>query len=246
MQDVGDALAREVASGSIEAYRANQALLIDILTTVADAESVRQLDALLRFAIEDAVALAPDHIEDEIEAWLSFYGAEARTINLGAVASLEVETLIERYQESLAAYGQTVANRIRDDIANGIISRESINSIVDGVRASINGEQWRAERIVRTEMMNAYNEAHYQGLLEAQRTDIPELQKSCIATFDARTDADSLPVNGQVQDLGDPFVDGDGRQYLHPPGRPNDREKEIAWLPESAAILAGNPDDVLS
>lgn len=69
--------------------------------------------------------------------------------------------------------------------------------------------------------------------------DASDLKKSAIATFDARTSYDSYPVHGQVRELDEMFEDGAGRRYLHPPGRPNDREKEIPWLEPPNPVTTG-------
>lgn len=98
-----------------------------------------------------------------------------------------------------------------------------------------------AERIVRTEVIRAYNGARVEGLRAIQRDDFPDLQKKIIAILDRRTAPDSIAVDGQVRKLGEPFVDGMGRSYQYPPARPNDRETVIPWRPhwEQQAQRAG-------
>lgn len=101
-----------------------------------------------------------------------------------------------------------------------------------------------AERIVRTELMKAYNGARYDALHEI-RGEFPDLQKKIIAILDNRTAMDSIVVNGQVRDLDAPFHDGAGREYQYPPARPNDRETTIPWRAEWATRPGQRPmDDV--
>ena len=103
--------------------------------------------------------------------------------------------------------------------------------LVEGVSQIIQGERWQAERLVRTELAAAYNGSLHNTLVAARDTGVAAgLQKTAIVVRDARTAPDSFPLEGQVRDLEDLFVDGAGRRYLHPPGRPNDREKEIPYL----------------
>lgn len=85
-----------------------------------------------------------------------------------------------------------------------------------------------AERLVRTEMLKAYNGARQAGL-EQMGSQFPDMNRKILATLDKRTAKDSLAVHGQIRGLKDPFVDGAGRVYMYPPARPNDRETVIPW-----------------
>lgn len=85
-----------------------------------------------------------------------------------------------------------------------------------------------AERLIRTEVMAAYNGAKLESL-RAARQDFPDMQKKILAVLDNRTAEDSIYVHGQIRDLEENFVDGAGREYLYPPARPNDRETVVPW-----------------
>lgn len=88
----------------------------------------------------------------------------------------------------------------------------------------------------------------------AKELDLGDVKKSALAVIpsDGRTDPDSYPVHHQVRELDEEFVDGDGRRYMHPPGRPNDREKEIPYFddddlvgpPAPQAFEGGDPRDI--
>lgn len=88
-----------------------------------------------------------------------------------------------------------------------------------------------AERIVRTETAYAYNAANQATISTARVTDFPDMQKKILAHFDNRTAPDSIYVHGQIRPVAGLFHDGAGREYLHPPARPNDRETVIPWRP---------------
>lgn len=87
-----------------------------------------------------------------------------------------------------------------------------------------------AERIVRTEVMNAHNAANFATMQGANRRG--DMLKILAATFDSRTAADSYAVHGQIRRVDEPFNDWT-HAYMHPPNRPNDREvvvpHNIAW-----------------
>lgn len=98
-----------------------------------------------------------------------------------------------------------------------------------------------AERIVRTEVVRAYNGSRVEGLRTMQQTDFPDLQKKIIAILDRRTASDSIAVDGQIRGIDEAFVDGMGRVYQYPPARPNDRETVIPWRPHWDQQVAGAP-----
>jgi hypothetical protein len=98
-----------------------------------------------------------------------------------------------------------------------------------------------AERIVRTETAYAYNAAGLNTMQGFRNTDFPDMQKKILAHFDNRTAPDSIAVHGQIRPLDGYFMDGAGRQYLHPPGRPNDRETVIPWRPHWGELEATEP-----
>lgn len=87
-----------------------------------------------------------------------------------------------------------------------------------------------AERIVRTEVIRAYNGAKHAGMVE-MGAQFPDMQRKILAILDKRTAADSIAVHGQIRDMKTPFTDGAGRVYMFPPARPNDRETVIPWRP---------------
>jgi hypothetical protein len=79
-----------------------------------------------------------------------------------------------------------------------------------------------AERILRTETMNAHNRAGWQTIVEANKT-LKDTIKILVAVFDNRTASDSYAVHGQIRYPEQPFDSWWG-SYMHPPNRPNDRE----------------------
>lgn len=180
---------------------------------------------------------------DEMEAWMDYYAMEIKPVNLTAVLSINEDFLIDRYQQSLSLYGVATSNALKVVLEDAQFSFEDKEDLIDRVATIIDGQRWRAERIVRTETLNAYNSAFHQTLLSARDSGFAsDVQKTCIVTLDARTAQDSMRLVGQVRDLEEAFVDGQGRRYTHPPGRPNDREKEVPWFPEDSEVTEVNED----
>lgn len=106
---------------------------------------------------------------------------------------------------------------------------------------SLVSRRYWAERIVRTETSHSLNAANLATMNGMRNTDFPDMQKKILAHFDNRTAPDSVAVHGQVRPMDGYFMDGAGRQYLHPPGRPNDRETVVPWRPHWGSLEATDP-----
>lgn len=165
-------------------------------------------------------------------------------------------SLLGRHRSSVERYGLAMVadfeRVIRTGFVEGLTNHEVIQRMVStGAVSGITAlslsqaepahfpkptgymrKQYWAERIVRTETAYAYNRANLQTMQTAQQTDFQDMQKKILATFDNRTAPDSIAVHGQIRKLDENFRDGAGREYLHPPARPNDRETVIPWRPE--------------
>jgi hypothetical protein len=164
-------------------------------------------------------------------------------------------SLLRRHQSSVARYGQAMVGDfervLRVAQVEGLDQHQTISRLVDTGKlgshsarslhakepgsfpepTSFVKRRYWAERIVRTETAYAYNAASLQAMNVTRATEFPDMCKKILATFDARTASDSKAVHGQVRKLEEMFLDGAGRQYLHPPARPNDRETVIPWRP---------------
>lgn len=136
----------------------------------------------------------------------------------------------------LDRYGMNVIGHFEDTLQRGLISRKPWDAIRgDLIEKSPFLQQapasW-AERIVRTEMMGAYNRAGWEGMREADEQ-LGDMIKILSATFDNRTAADSYAVHGQIRRVDEAFETWYGLMQ-HPPARPNDREivvpHRISWV----------------
>lgn len=217
--------------GSLAAQRALWAQLAGRAARGASEDALRATlgDWLVKYGLA-----APGHADEEIGAWLDYHGSTSRPLNLGAIVSIEKETLLQRSETSIARYGQEVARSVQVALSLAPTTQATLEETTARVMGAAQAQRWQAERIARTELAHAYNASHLDSL-RAARTVIPGLKKTCIVTLDSRTALDSRKLIAQVRELEDYFEDGAGRRYLHPPGRPNDREKEVAWIDEDDA-----------
>ena len=161
----------------------------------------------------------------------------------GLVEGVHASILRQHPESSIRAYGMDLIETWESYLGRAVLAKTPYEEVVDRVVDAaaepglLSGdnygaptfERWRGERIVRTETLYAYNGAKQRTLEEVRDTDFPDLMKTARATFDDRTSPDSYPVDGQIRELDEDFEDGEGRLYLHPPGRPNDREVELPW-----------------
>lgn len=138
-------------------------------------------------------------------------------------------------QGILDRYGLNVIGDFEQTLTQGVLQRKSWAEMkVDllGQSPFLQGKPafW-ADRIVRTEMMGAYNRASWESNREAD-DQLGDMVKILSATFDDRTGSDSFAVHGQVRLPDEAFESWFGL-YQHPPNRPNDREivvpHRISW-----------------
>ena len=147
-------------------------------------------------------------------------------------------TLLMRHRKLVGNYPMPTLERVRNQLALSMIKGEGVDQAVNRIAAKggiFDREMWRAERIVRTEGSYAYHHVG-QRSMEELSTEVPNLMKRLVATFDARTGDDSKALNGQTVKVNEPFIwlkktnHGVERvAYMAPPNRPQDRETVVPW-----------------
>lgn len=172
---------------------------------------------------------------------------------LDSLSRRRTGSLISQHEASVDRYGRSMVRKVERELMQGLVQGQTQGEMVDRLMnlkgdglGPFEGEAWRARRIVRTETAYAYNVVQLDAIVE-MRAEFPDAAKKIVATFDDRTAADSVYVHGQVRSIGEFFTDGAGRQYEHPPGRPNDREVLIPWRkswPETEYTQARPPAEV--
>jgi hypothetical protein len=142
-------------------------------------------------------------------------------------------TRLRVYRGSFRRYGAATVADIEVAVGQNVLlgrswteAREEVMRIAAD---KIQGRQWMADRILRTETAAAYSATTLQALHEEDEPDDP-MQKMLIAIWDQRTAADSKQLHGQIRDLDKMFFDPTrGREFRAPPNRPNDRELPVGW-----------------
>lgn len=164
-----------------------------------------------------------------------FEGAEI-PLNLDAIAiAMESKNfLINKYQSSIDAYSQALRQQITQGVTNSMIMGDSLSDVVSDIGQFFIGEEWKIQRIARTELHGMYNLAKQQGMENVQENYFPDLKKALFHPMDQRTGDDSKLANrlNLVVSVDKPFkykYKGQMRVYMTPPDRANDRSIMVPY-----------------
>lgn len=136
----------------------------------------------------------------------------------------------------LTRYGMETIGVFEETLQRGLIARKSFSEMREDITAQSpflqGAPKYWAERIVRTEIMGAFNRGAFEATREADE-ELGDVVKILAANFDDRTASDSYAVHGQIRRPTEAFETWTGL-VQHPPARPNDREAmithRISWV----------------
>lgn len=194
-----------------------------------------------------AVELGGRHAVAEYKALEKNFRGTAPTLDLdraavfgGMVDGVE-RSLLRRNQAVSQSWSMTAVAAMEKKLAIGAMTGKTLGELtqdVIGAGGILDDEQWKAERIVRTEVAYAHGAAKYSAMSKTNEELDEPLWKMLIATFDDRIGDDSILVHGQLVPMDRPFAYKHKRagswvvtEYMFPPNRPNDREVMIPWDP---------------
>lgn len=189
----------------------------------------------------------------EIERFSRKFEGAVQPLNIDQIliATEAKNFLINKHEASIDAYTTDLRAAITSQIIGTLALRDTNQRTVSKLQSDVGkffmGEEWKLNRIVRTEMHNIYNFSKLRGMGRAQDT-IPDLKKSLMHPIDSRTAADSkkLARENPVVDIDEPFrftFKGKVREFQFPPDRPNDRSILVPfreeWDRRAAAFAPG-------
>jgi SPP1 gp7 family putative phage head morphogenesis protein len=127
---------------------------------------------------------------------------------------------------------------LRWELLEGMKNAESIDEIKRRLDGIFEGNTVQTERIARTEVLNALGAGRQSAHVQAG---IANYKQWKAAMKNARTAADSKWLNGQIQEIENPFVYKDGSTFMHNPNRPNCRctVLYLCKLPENIVHKGG-------
>lgn len=166
----------------------------------------------------------------EIKTFEKEFTGAVTPINLNAVriATNTSNFLFNRFEASIDAYSEDVRAQLAQALTQGAIEEISFSELTRRLNRFLIGEQWKLERIGRTELHNIYNIGKLNGMTEVKSDFIPDLKKTLIHPMDSRTGKDSIALAREdlVVPIDEPFKftwRGKLRVFMAPPDRPNDR-----------------------
>lgn len=190
--------------------------------------------------------LAHGHLGQEMEKFGLMFQGEIRPFNLDNTRLLAEgqKTLMTHHATSAKRYAGQVGKDIRAQLAIGVARGETFDQLTarlvrlggPGARGNTPAEaadglfkrhKYMAERLARTEVINAYNHHATEGILALHQED-PEILKRWDSSLDVRACVICKDLHGRVAKPDQPFPGG----YMRSPAHPNCRCAIVAWHPE--------------
>ena len=179
-------------------------------------------------------------------------------IDTAAVVADGKRELIPRFRASSHRYSRAVRADLRHQFGVGLARGETFAQMTNRLRRlggprgmvalrGVMGEpgalvqeiseglfrryrHW-AERLVRTETINAYNSQHLKSI-KLLNEDLDDGEEPFLVRWDATFDR-VCPIcrylDRRTVEVGQPFIGPGGQEYRHPPAHPNCRCTVVAW-----------------
>lgn len=265
--DLGKVLARVGGDATFTAQMYRNALMQIRGALMAIEAQSPLLAQVLKFSATQASLMATRHLITEVRQFSVMFEGTIRPVALEAAGLLAEgkKTLWPRFHSSSVRYAGQVGDDIRKQLAIGVVRGENVDQLTTrlvklggpkgyvwtrnappqpGARGELIAEglfkryrHW-AERLVRTETVNAYNTLASEGIsqLNADRPDWDDdvYKKRWDAAIDGRTCKLCASLDHVVVAEDKPFQSG----VMHPPLHPNCRCAAVAWH-ESWSETAG-------
>ena len=205
--------------------------------------AIEALSGSLRSEIESSARAAADKglddLEDELARFSKRFTGAVIPINVDAVAVATETTnlLFNRYDASVRSYNESLRARFAQGLSAAAVEQVPMSDVIQRIGQTFLGEEWKIQRIVRSELHNIYATGKMNGMLrlwDGGEGDIPDLKKALFHPMDNRTGQDSKKAAALelVVPIDEPFVykwRGETRKFMAPPDRPNDRSILIPY-----------------
>lgn len=262
MSELEGRLAALVGRGDGASFSAHQARAMLVQVRQAEIRLSHQLAAklgpgvreiqsdTLRNLIRDVTRLEKHYKGAAIELPIE----EAARFN--RIVDKRRSSLLRQHEKSFARYGARVVSDAEGVLGTASATGMSGMRVVDELMKTVDGTEWEATRIARTESAWGASAVSADGIAEAAR-EVPDLEMRWTefcnedgSRRDDRTAVDSLAMNGQVARPGQlftmpptsPHPDAKGRtqvpeglvgrRWEFPPDRPLDRACLMAFRPD--------------
>lgn len=191
-----------------------------------------ELGAGLRLLTPAVASLSLRALEREVAALSGQFGdMAAPNFETASVMLRERGPLFVRMDSSAARYSGVVGDRLRAELAvarlRGLSMSETAARLDTRMGPVFDFARFAAERVARTETMNAYNSVHQRGIADWAQTEDGVLQL-WDATNDLRVCLVCRRLDGGTAPPGRLFPDG----YFGPPAHPYCRCVVLPWKVE--------------
>ena len=198
----------------------------------------------LKISMGDVSATSIATLEHELGAFAGVFEGSIQPINIeaGAVVASQEQLMLKRFESSAKRYAGGIRDQVVSRLAQGILGNQTVDEVAQRMMREIpkvfDGATHKAERLVRTEMMNTYNSVHRAGIIEAAEEDEAQYLMRWDASFDSRRCAQCASLDGQIIPLEGEFntswpVGSKGKQAawsgLQPPAHPYCRCVLLPW-----------------
>jgi len=203
-------------------------VLVQIEAVIRELSAETNTELLL--GVEMSTEQAVEDLISEVNRFQKvFAGINIKLPEDAIIASLEPKNfLINQFQSSINRFNEELRNEIQRVLTQAIIERIPFSKVLARVQNEMAIEEFKVQRIVRTELHQIYNFSKISSMREIRDKEIPDLKKALVHPMDDRTAEDSkeLARIRPVVDIDKPFeftFKGQKRVFMAPPDRPNDR-----------------------
>ncbi len=218
-------------SRATEGSFTEQTLRITLVQVEAGMQALtRRLKQQFTNSVNDVSESSIKDLTLEIELFSEFFEGAVQPINLDAVfiTADARNFLFNQHQTSIEAYGQDVLRNVARGLTQSLLAKDTLGQVVIKLNKFMMVEEFKLQRLARTELHNVYNLAKLQGMRQIKEETIPDLKKTLIHPIDSRTGDDSKKLKklNPIVSIDKPFrftFKGKLRVFMVPPDRPNDR-----------------------
>lgn len=187
---------------------------------------------------EKAAIFARHGVDDsinEIQKFEEMFTGAVAPINIDRllVASNTENFLFNQYESSISAYSEGLRSTLAMNLTNESLMESPYSTVIRKLGAFFQGEEWKLQRIARSELHNVYSLAKTNGLIQARDNVLPDLKKTLFHPMDSRTGEDSKYSDRLklIANLDEPFSymwKGKKRTFFTI-DRPNDRQIVVPY-----------------
>jgi HK97 family phage portal protein len=136
----------------------------------------------------------------------------------GSIYAAQARMMEDRAAQVISSVGATLTDRIRRDLAEGVTAGETLNQLQSRIRGLADVTPYASERIARTEVSRAFNDARLEAWDDSGAVEM----KEWLVAGEPCPICDGIAAKGAVG-LREMFEDEAGRRYNGPPAHPNCR-----------------------